>query len=63
MKSLKKKTHSKLAKRNNQIEFVFPYCLELPKRPKQKISCYKMWLIEQLYIKLGLESIPSGNWP
>jgi hypothetical protein len=25
---------------------------ELPKRPKQKNSCSKMWLIDQLYIKL-----------
>ena len=29
----------------------FPYCPELP---KQKNSCSKMWLIDQLYIKLGL---------
>ena len=32
----------------------FPYCPELPKRPKQKNSCSKMWLIDQLYIELGL---------
>ena len=25
----------------------------LPKRPKQKNSCSKMWLKEQLYIELG----------
>ena len=31
----------------------FPYCPELPKRPKQKNSCSKMWLIDQLYIELG----------
>ena len=31
----------------------FPYCPELPIRPKQKNSCSKMWLINQLYIKLG----------
>ena len=30
------------------------YCPELPKQPKQKNSCSKMWLINQLYIKLGL---------
>ena len=28
----------------------FPYCPELP---KQKNSCSKMWLIDQLYIELG----------
>ena len=32
----------------------FPYCPELPKRPKQKNSCSKMWPIDQLYIELGL---------
>ena len=31
----------------------FRYCPELPKRPKQNNSCFKMWLIDQLYIKLG----------
>ena len=30
----------------------FPYCPELPKRPKQKNSCSKMWLIDQLGLKL-----------
>ena len=30
-----------------------PYCPKLPKRPKQKNSCSKMWPIDQLYIKLG----------
>ena len=29
------------------------YCPVVPKRPKQKNSCSKMWLIDQLYIKLG----------
>ena len=33
-----------------------PYCPELPKRPNQKNSCSKMWLIDQLYIELGLLS-------
>ena len=28
---------------------------QLPKRPKQKNSCSKMWLIDQLYKKLGSE--------
>ena len=27
----------------------------LPKWPKQKNSCSKMWLIDQLYIKLGIK--------
>ena len=27
---------------------------ELPKRPKQKNSSSKMWLVDQLYIELGL---------
>ena len=31
----------------------FPYCPELPKRPKQKNSCSKWWIIDQLYIELG----------
>ena len=31
------------------------YATELPKRPKQKKSCSKMWLIDQLCIKLGHE--------
>ena len=47
--------HEKLKKhpQNTQI-YVFPYCPELPKRP-QKHLCSNMWLIEQLYIKLGPE--------
>ena len=32
----------------------FPLLPELPKRPKQKNSCSKMWPIDQLYIELGL---------
>ena len=39
--------------RKTQIHF-FPYCPELPKRPKQKNSFSKLWLIDQLYIELGL---------
>ena len=31
----------------------FPYWPEVPKRPKQKNLCSKMWLIDQLCIKLG----------
>ena len=30
----------------------FHYCPELPKQPKQKNSCSKLWLIDQLYIEL-----------
>ena len=44
---------SKVAQKNSNPLF-FPYCPELPKRPKQKNSCSKMWLIDHLYIKLGL---------
>ena len=32
----------------------FPYCPKLPKGPKQKTSWSKIWLIDQLYIELGL---------
>ena len=31
----------------------FPYYPELPERLKQKNSCSKMWLIDQLFIELG----------
>ena len=31
----------------------FPLLPELPKQPKQKNSCSKKWLIDQLYIELG----------
>ena len=44
------KTPSEVAKL--QLIF-FPYCRELPKKPKQKSSCSKMWLIDELNIKLG----------
>ena len=51
-KKLKKKTPSKVAQKNSNPHFsLLP---ELLKRPKQKNSCFKMWLIDQLYIKLGL---------
>ena len=46
------KNHPQKLLRKTQIHF--PYCPELPKRPKQKNSCSKMWLIDQLYIELGL---------
>ena len=39
----------------------FPYCPELPKRPNQKNSCSIMWLIEQLYIELGV-SLCYSKW-
>ena len=35
------------------------YRPELPKWPKKKNSCSKMWLIDQLYIKLGLQDCDS----
>ena len=40
-------------KLRNTLNDSFPYCPDLPKWPKQKNSCSKMWLIDQLYIKLG----------
>ena len=49
---VEKKTPSKVAQKNSNPLF-FPYCPELPKRPKQKNSCSKLWLIDQLYIELG----------
>ena len=47
-----KKPPSKVAHKNLNTLF-FPYCPELPKRPKQKNSCSKLWLIDQLYIEMG----------
>ena len=52
---LKKFTHEKLKKTSSKV--AQKYSIkdpELPKRPKQKNSCSKIWLIDQLYIKLGL---------
>ena len=46
-----KKPPSKVAQKNSNPLF-FPYCPELPKRPKQKNLCSKMWLIDELYIEL-----------
>ena len=46
------KPPSKVAQKNSNPLF-FPYCPELPNRPKQKNSCSKLWLIDQLYIELG----------
>ena len=48
--------HKKLRKKHPQksLRIFSPYCPELPKRPKKKNSCSKMWLIDQQYIKLGL---------
>ena len=46
-----KNKHPPKTKKNSNV--FFPYCPELPKWPKQKNSCSKMWLIDQLYIKLG----------
>ena len=43
--------------------FFLHYCPELPKGPKQKNSCFKMWLIDQLYIKLGLLQYFCPNHP
>ena len=50
--------HKKLKKPPSKVAqkysfFFLHYCPELPKWPKQKNSCSKMWLIDQLYIKLA----------
>ena len=42
--------------RKTQIHF-FSLLPELPKRPKQKNSCSKMFPIDQLYIELGLNLV------
>ena len=34
----------------------------LPKRPKQKNSCSKMWPIHQLYIELGIFYVIKAIW-
>ena len=47
-----KKPPSNVAQKNSNPLF-FPYCPELPKWPKQKNSCSKLWLIDQWYIELG----------
>ena len=57
-KKLKKKHPQKLL-RKTQIHF-FSLLPELPKRPKQKDLCSKMWLIDQLFIELG-QKITKSN--
>jgi hypothetical protein len=49
---VEKKPPSKVAQKNSNPLF-FSLMPELPKRPKQKNSCSKMWLMDQPYIKLG----------
>ena len=39
----------------------FPLLPWLPKQPKQKNSCSKMWPIDQLYIELGLLLLNSNG--
>jgi hypothetical protein len=46
-----KKPPSKVAQNNSNP--LFSLLPELPKRPKRKNSCSKMWPIDQLYIELG----------
>ena len=55
-KKLKKKPPSKVAQKYSKKVFLH-YCLDLPKRHKEKNLCSKMWLIDQLYIKLGIRSL------
>ena len=53
--------------RKTQIHF-FPYCPELPKRPKQKNSCSKMWLEDAIEFSTyaGImsfgQAIECWNW-
>ena len=56
------KNHPQKLLRKTQIHFFFPYCPELPKRPKQKNSSSKLWLIDQPYIELGNIPIWSLNF-
>ena len=50
----KKKCPQKVEKTTLKLKSTFfPYCPEVSKRPKQKNSCSKIWLLEQLYIELG----------
>ena len=42
-----------LKKCSEKLKSNFPYYPELPKWPKQKNSCSKMWLIDKLFIELG----------
>ena len=44
------KKHPKKLPRYTQKKFH-----ELPKQPKQKNLCSKMWLLDHLYIKLGIK--------
>ena len=51
LKKLKEQPPSKVAQKiSNTLFSLLP---KLPKQPKQKNSRSKMWLINQLYIKLG----------
>ena len=50
----KLKNHPQKLLRKTKIPF-FSLLPELPKRPKQKNSHSKMWLMDQLYKKLGLK--------
>ena len=51
---VEKKTPKKVAQKNSNPLF-FPLLSLLPKRPKQKNSCFKMWLLDQRYIELGIK--------
>ena len=55
------KNHPQKLLRKTQIHF-FSLLPAQPKRPKQKTSCSKMWLIDQLYIELGLNWYCALDW-
>ena len=46
-------------KKKLKRRFLISYRPELPNWPKKKNSCSKMWLIDQLYVKLGLQDSDS----
>ena len=47
------KKHPQKLRKKPQFH-LFLYCPELSKRPKQKKSCSKLWLIDQLYMELEI---------
>ena len=56
------KNHPQKLLRKPHIHFFFLYCPELPKRPRLKNSCSKLWFIDQLYIKLGMKVLATSSF-
>ena len=59
LKKLKKNTLKSCSEKLKST-FVphYPELFKRPKWPKQKNSCSKMWLLDQLHIELGLTRFP-----